>query len=84
MSAYSTGSDWFFQMVFCATTASIVSGTLAERIKLWPFLIFTAVLTGFSTRSQAPGSGAAAGSANGLLRLRRFDHRALGRRLGRS
>jgi Amt family ammonium transporter len=33
-------SDWFFQMVFCATTASIVSGTLAERIKLWPFLIF--------------------------------------------
>ena len=43
---YATGSDWFFQMVFCATTASIVSGTLAERIKLWPFLIFTAILTG--------------------------------------
>ncbi|ASP34958.1 ammonium transporter [Labrenzia sp. VG12] len=43
---YSTASDWFFQMVFCATTASIVSGTLAERIKLWPFLIFTVVLTG--------------------------------------
>jgi Amt family ammonium transporter len=40
-------SDWYFQMVFCATAASIVSGTLAERIKLWPFLIFTAVLTGF-------------------------------------
>jgi Amt family ammonium transporter len=56
-------SDWFFQMVFCATTASIVSGTLAERIKLWPFLIFTAILTGFSTRSPVPGSGAAAGSA---------------------
>jgi Amt family ammonium transporter len=33
-------------MVFCATTASIVSGTMAERIKFWPFLIFTAVLTG--------------------------------------
>ena len=33
--------------MFCATTASIVSGTLAERIKLWPFLIFVIVLTGF-------------------------------------
>ena len=43
---YSAASDWFFQMVFCATTASIVSGTLAERIKLWPFMIFTVVLTG--------------------------------------
>jgi len=43
---YSTASDWFFQMVFCAATASIVSGTVAERVKLWPFLIFTAVLTG--------------------------------------
>jgi Amt family ammonium transporter len=44
---YSVGSDWFFQMVFCAATASIVSGTIAERIKLWPFLIFVAVLAGF-------------------------------------
>ena len=43
---YSGASDWFFQMVFCATTASIVSGTLAERIKLLPFLIFTIILTG--------------------------------------
>jgi ammonium transporter, Amt family len=33
--------------MFCATTASIVSGTLAERIKLWPFLVFVVVLTGF-------------------------------------
>lgn len=41
-----TGSDFFFQLMFCATTASIVSGTLAERIKLWPFLAFTIVLTG--------------------------------------
>ena len=46
-SGYATGSDFFFQLMFCATTASIVSGTLAERIKLWPFLIFTVVLTGF-------------------------------------
>lgn len=43
---YSVASDWFFQMVFCATTASIVSGTLAERIKFWPFIIFVAILTG--------------------------------------
>ena len=41
----STGSDFFFQLMFCAATASIVSGTLAERIKLWPFLIFTVILT---------------------------------------
>lgn len=44
---YSTASDWFFQMVFVATAASIVSGTLAERVKLWPFLLFVVVLTGF-------------------------------------
>ncbi len=44
-SNYSTMSDWFFQMVFVATTASIVSGTLAERVKLWAFFAFTAVLT---------------------------------------
>ncbi|WP_371396623.1 ammonium transporter [Fretibacter rubidus] len=44
--SYSVASDWFFQMVFCATTASIVSGTLAERIKFWPFIIFVAILTG--------------------------------------
>ncbi len=41
----STGSDFFFQLMFCAATASIVSGTVAERIKLWPFLIFTILLT---------------------------------------
>ena len=44
---YAPASDWFFQMVFVATAASIVSGTVAERIKIWPFLIFTAVLTAF-------------------------------------
>ena len=42
----SVASDFFFQLMFCATTASIVSGTLAERVKLWPFLAFTVVLTG--------------------------------------
>ena len=44
---YSDSSDWFFQMVFCATTISIVSGTLAERIKIWPFFIFAFILTAF-------------------------------------
>ncbi|MCH2094994.1 MAG: ammonium transporter [Rhodobacteraceae bacterium] len=49
----STGSDFFFQLMFCATTASIVSGTLAERIKLWPFLIFVIILTAFIYPIQA-------------------------------
>ena len=44
---YAPASDWFFQMVFVATAASIVSGTIAERVKIWPFLIFTAFLTAF-------------------------------------
>jgi len=42
---YSTMSDWFFQMVFVATTASIVSGALAERVKIWSFFLFILVLT---------------------------------------
>ena len=42
---YSVMSDWFFQMVFVATTASIISGTLAERVKLWSFFAFIVVLT---------------------------------------
>ena len=43
---YSSHSDWFFQMVFVATTASIISGTLAERVRIEPFLIFVLILTG--------------------------------------
>ncbi|MEE9272131.1 MAG: ammonium transporter [Robiginitomaculum sp.] len=39
-------ADWLFQMMFCAATASIVSGAVAERIKFWPFLIFTSILCG--------------------------------------
>ena len=49
----STGSDFFFQLMFCAATASIVSGALAERIKLWPFLFFVIVLTGVIYPLQA-------------------------------
>ena len=44
---YSVMSDWFFQMVFVATAASIVSGALAERVNLWAFFAFTLVLTAF-------------------------------------
>ena len=43
--SYSTMSDWFFQMVFVATAASIVSGALAERVKMWTFFLFTLALT---------------------------------------
>ena len=42
---YSVMSDWFFQMVFVATAASVVSGAIAERIKLWSFFGFTLILT---------------------------------------
>ncbi|MTJ04987.1 MAG: ammonium transporter [Sediminimonas qiaohouensis] len=52
----STGSDYFFQLMFVATTASIVSGTVAERIKLWPFLIFVAVLAALIYPIQASWS----------------------------
>ncbi|KMK65325.1 ammonium transporter [Puniceibacterium sp. IMCC21224] len=48
-----TASDFFFQLMFCATTASIVSGTLAERIKLWPFMAFIVVLTAIIYPLQA-------------------------------
>ena len=44
---YAVLSDWFFQMVFVATTASIVSGAIAERAKLWPFFGFTLILAAF-------------------------------------
>ena len=44
---YSNLSDFFFQVVFVATAMSIVSGAVAERMKLWSFFLFTVVLTGF-------------------------------------
>jgi Amt family ammonium transporter len=43
---YSDASDWFFQALFVCATASIVSGAVAERIKIWPFFIFSAILGG--------------------------------------
>ncbi|MHB2267714.1 ammonium transporter family protein [Aliihoeflea sp. PC F10.4] len=51
---YATVSaDFFFQIMFCATAASIVSGTVAERIKLWPFLVFVFFLTALIYPIQA-------------------------------
>lgn len=44
---YSTLSDFFFQVVFVATAMSVVSGAIAERMKLWAFLVFAVVMTGF-------------------------------------
>ncbi|MEP2652009.1 MAG: ammonium transporter [Paraglaciecola sp.] len=44
---YAPSADFFFQVVFVATAMSIVSGAVAERMKLWAFLAFTVVLTGF-------------------------------------
>lgn len=45
--AYSNASDFFFQVVFVATCMSIVSGAVAERMKLWAFLAFAVIMTGF-------------------------------------
>jgi Amt family ammonium transporter len=53
LSYASTASDYFFQLMFCAATASIVSGAVAERIKLWPFLFFTFILTALIYPLQA-------------------------------
>lgn len=64
---YSAGSDFFFQLMFCATTASIVSGTLAERIKLWPFLAFTVILTGFLSDRGVVAVGRRLAVGTGLL-----------------
>ena len=44
---YSDYSDWLFQTLFVCATCSIVSGAVAERIKIWPFFIFSAILGGF-------------------------------------
>ncbi|WP_043319768.1 ammonium transporter [Microbulbifer sp. HZ11] len=46
-SVYSGASDFFFQVVFVATAMSIVSGAVAERMRLWSFLVFAVVMTGF-------------------------------------
>ncbi len=54
---YSSGSDWFFQMVFVATAASIVSGAVAERVKLTSFLVFVVILTAIIYPVRSWGGG---------------------------
>jgi Amt family ammonium transporter len=44
--SYPVASDFFFQVMFVATAASVISGSVAERMKLWPFLIFVVILSG--------------------------------------
>ena len=44
--SYPAAADFFFQVMFVATAASVISGTIAERMKLWPFLIFVVLLSG--------------------------------------
>ena len=44
---YSDSSDWFFQTMFVCATVSIVSGAVAERIKIWPFFLFAVIMSGF-------------------------------------
>ena len=57
-SVYSGASDFFFQVVFVATAMSIVSGAVAERMKLWAFLAFAVVMTGVIYQSKVAGHGA--------------------------
>lgn len=67
--AYSNASDFFFQVVFVATAMSIVSGAVAERMKLWAFLLFAIVMTGFIY----PVEGSWTWGSNGLFGLNLDD-----------
>lgn len=66
---YSGASDFFFQVVFVATAMSIVSGAVAERMKLWAFLAFAVVMTGFIY----PVEGSWTWGAEGLFGLNLDD-----------
>ena len=54
---YAPSADFFFQVVFVATAMSIVSGAVAERMKLWAFLVFAVVMTVLSIRWKETGHG---------------------------
>jgi len=77
MGEYSGASDFFFQVVFVATAMSIVSGAVAERMKLWAFLLFAVVMTGFIYPME--GSWTWNGdSVFGLFSLNYFDYAGSG------
>ncbi|MGB3962588.1 MAG: ammonium transporter, partial [Sulfurimonas sp.] len=68
-SDHSLMADFFFQVVFVATAASVISGVVAERIKIWPFMIFVAFLTSFIYPIQGHwswGGSALGGFMNGF------------------
>ena len=66
--SYPVMADFFFQVVFVATAASVISGTIAERMKLWPFLLFVVVLSGliYPTQGHWTWGGSLTGD-DGLL-----------------
>ena len=64
---YSGKSDFFFQVVFVATAMSIISGAVAERMKVWSFLLFAVVMTGFIYPFKAVGAGEAVSSPTQAL-----------------
>jgi len=77
-SVYSSASDFFFQVVFVATAMSIVSGAVAERMKLWAFLMFAVVMTGVIYPLEGRAGGAAALAGVLLLGARKGKYRADG------
>ena len=82
---YAAASDWFFQVVFVATTASIVSGSVAERVRVLPFVLVIAVLVAVIYPIQGAWSwGRRLAERIGLLRFRRLYDRALRWRLVRA
>jgi len=74
---YSGASDFFFQVVFVATAMSIVSGAVAERMKLWAFLIFAVVMTGFIYPMEGAWTWGGA-SVFGLFELNYSDYAGSG------
>ena len=76
---YSARADFFFQIVFAATCMSVVSGAVAERMKLWAFIAFAVVMTGFIYPIRASEVGRRLPRRGRLPRLRRFRCGAHGR-----